>query len=356
VDDARARYAAAEALANEPSAEAARRLVEMLTDDGSYELDDGIALFDRDPTTVCVYEAARDSLAKMPAIAWPAILAALPTATEGAAGRMFYVLDRLTGEQRAALPPEAHDAIVEQTRKRRPDMLAGATWERDFARRAHELPDAETFWRARTVHPNGAERVAAYRRLAQVVTDHAAFVRELVDLLIEHPSAMWLVVELFDQLPPSLPPADVRALAASELPREHPILLPVLARYGEPAAAIIPICLDLLQQRRLGDGVDWIANEGDRKRWLPASRALAQLGDVAAPVRAQLVERFLSIDETMSLHGSLMCFVMDALGGDRARLEAETADRVRALRTSANPVERRRAEGIQRLFDVSRSR
>ena len=353
MDDARARYAAAEALANEPTPEAARRLVEMLADDGSYELDDGIALFDRDPTTVYVHDAALASLATMPSIAWPAIIAALPSATEATGRRMFHALDKLPAEERAALPAEAHDVIVEQARRLWPERHAGAAWEREFATR--DFADAEAFWRARTLHPSGNAKVEAYRRLAKVVADHAAFVRELVDLLIEHPTATWLVAELFDQLPPSLPATDVQALAASDLPRQHPILLPVLARYGASAAGIIPTCLALLQQRRLGDGVDWIANEDDRKRWLPASKALALLGDVAAPVRAQLVERFLSIDETMSLHGSLMSFVMDALG-DPARLEAEAADRVRALRASTNPVERRRAEEIQRRFDVSRSR
>lgn len=352
MDDARGRYAHAEALGRAPSEEAASQLVEMLGDDGAYDLDDGIALFDREPTTVYVHEAAVAALAAMPAFAGRAIAAALPAATEPTVRRMFDVLDRLAGDHWAALPIEAHDVFVAQTERWRPRRLAAATWERDFARRAPELADAEAFWRARTRHCDGQQRVDAYRRLAQVVTDHAAFVRELVDLLIEHESATWLVAELFAQLPPTLPPSDVRALAASGLPRAHPILLPVLARYGEPAADIIPICLELLQQRRLGDDVDWIANESDGRRWKPATQALRQLGDVAAPVRPILIERLLATNEVMSLHGSLISALCDALG-DWQQLEAELAPRLQALR-EGGPVERRRAEEIQRRFDVAR--
>lgn len=56
--DVRERYALAKALADTPGKASATQLIAMLDDDGSYLLDDGCSLFDRDPTEVFVWQAA----------------------------------------------------------------------------------------------------------------------------------------------------------------------------------------------------------------------------------------------------------------------------------------------------------
>lgn len=340
--DAEARYARAQALASQPSEQAARELIAMLDDDEPVMIDEGFSVYDVEPTYAPVSSAARAALAQIAHAGWPVIVEALRGPAHASA--LLHALARLAPEQRAALPPAAFDVIV--------DKATGAeraewAWERELAARAGEL-GAEAFWWARVDgHPSEHHREHALRRFAEITPDQGALVRELVAWL-ERPRAPFSVDAILAALRTlPLPATVVRALAGSDLVRRHPVLAGVLAPYGEPAAAIVPVCVDLLQHDKIGDYVPWTPQSPlDDRRWRLASEALIALGEHAAPARPVLVDRLLATNEQMSLQGSLRRRLVDALG-DSGALLAALGPRIDALAASDDVVDRNRGQQLR---------
>lgn len=357
--DVRERYALARSLAETPGKASAKRLIALLHDEESYFLDDGVALFDRDPTEVFVWEAARDSLASMVQVAWPDIVEELerirvrsagldvaPPDDDRAARRLLGILEALSPEQRSALPWSAHQSIVGVIAELGlREFAETAAWESDHA---GGDPAQEAFWRTRLgEHPDSLEREHALLQLTQVAADKAGLVQELVQQL--EGGAGGTIVRAMDRLP--LSPEVVRRLASSDLPRKHSALVKVLAKYGADAAALVPLCLEMLQHEKIGDYVPWMPQGSlDDRRWRLASESLVLLGDAAASAREALVERLLATNEQASLLGSLRSRLLDALG-DPARLLAEIEPRLDQLEASADVVEANRGRQIRQHLE-----
>ncbi|MBA3461482.1 MAG: hypothetical protein H0T46_16090 [Deltaproteobacteria bacterium] len=169
---ARERYDLAKSLAAEPSEASARRLIDMLSDDGSFELEDGVFLFDVPNTVLTVKSAACESLTKMADAMWHVLVEALSGAMQETRDALVSALGRMAADPRSRMPEAAHDAIVEaaQASTQARHCLEAAVWERDFARRVrdNELTEPSAFWRARLVHPNWSAREAARQALADL--------------------------------------------------------------------------------------------------------------------------------------------------------------------------------------------
>ena len=363
--DARDRYMRAQALGTQPNDASVQELIAMLSDDGSYELDDGCAFFERDPTVLYVSEAARESLVGIAQRAWPLIVDALPGATATNVAALIEAIDHLSPEQRAALPPSAHDAIVSAVERFAYEchrFSKTAAWERAFAQRVQsgELAEHEAFWRARmSEHPLSDARDHALLRLVRIATDKDALARELVGWLESdkypwYPMSWDTVIGALHEL--QLPPDLVQRLATSSLPRKHQSLVIVLARYPEAATALVPVCVDMLQHKKIGDYTPWMPESPlDERRWRIAADALVAFGPHAASVRPVLVERLLATNEQMSLMGSLRSRLLDVLG-DPVALLAEIEARLDALATSSSIVDKNRAQQIRDLIAVRMKR
>lgn len=125
----------------------------------------------------------------------------------------------------------------------------------------------------------------------------------------------------------------------------------VLAKYGADAAALVPLCLEMLQHEKIGDYVPWMPQGSlDDRRWRLASESLVLLGEAAASAREALVERLLATNEQASLLGSLRSRLLDALG-DPARLLAEIEPRLDQLAASADVVEANRGRQIRQHLE-----
>jgi hypothetical protein len=71
------------------------------------------------------------------------------------------------------------------------------------------------------------------------------------------------------------------------------------------------------------------------------------LGPAAASARPALLQRLLSIDETMSLQGSMRKWLIHALGG-RTGVLAELEPGIETLERSGEPRQVKRAEELRR--------
>lgn len=272
------RYRFAESLERRPSEATARQLIAMLAETEELTLSEAPAPYDVEPVYGRVAEAARISLQRMPAFGVPAIIEALPSATVDIARVLFAILNDAPVEQRMALPDEAHAAIESAAQKLGPRDAAHARFERDFARRvrAGELPTPEAFWRAWLAHPTRA--LVSIYELGGLVEDRAAFARELASWF-DHPELGKYPLALCSalaKLPDLLPEETVRALASSEHPRRQQELVPILAAYGEPAAALVPLCIEMLRNEPLEEDERWSSRH---VRWERATKALVDLAD-----------------------------------------------------------------------------
>jgi hypothetical protein len=271
-------YELAYELSRQPSEATARKLITMLGAKELLTIQEGCSPYDVDPVYGRVSEVARGSLVSMPTFAVPAIVEALPSATVESTKELWSILNQAPVDLRIALSDEAHAVIERAAQRLDPIDAEHARFERDFARRvrANELPEPEARWRAWLAHPTRAS--AAIPKLAEVVKDRAAFARELVAWLddpIIGKSGTTLVYKLKD-FARLLPPETVRALAASEHPRKHEDLVPLLAAFGEPAAPLIPLCIEMLRNEPLGDDERMVSRH---MRWHRATEALVDLVD-----------------------------------------------------------------------------
>lgn len=96
-----------------------------------------------------------------------------------------------------------------------------------------------------------------------------------------------------NNLPRAFTPETVRALASGPSVRECELLLSIIADYGEPARALVPLCLEMLRDKTLRTGEEWERVEAQRDgRWRCATEALIKLLPfVEAAERAELEER-----------------------------------------------------------------
>jgi hypothetical protein len=242
-------------------------------------LQEGVSVYDVEPIEGRVSSAAHASLVSMPAFAVPAIIEALPSATETLAEALWEVLDRCPVEQRIALPDDAHAVIESAARRLGAAHAEHASFEGELARRVRtgEVAGAgESFWRAWLAHPTRAH-VAVFR-LVDVVADKGAYAREVAAWL-EDPTMSKLESALcwaLERLPGLLPPETAQRLAASELPKRHHGLVPLLAAYGWRAAALIPQCFAMLDNEPLAEDEAMVERH---LRWERATRALVDLVD-----------------------------------------------------------------------------
>lgn len=323
--DPEVRYRAAMALGDQPGEASEQRLVELLSDDGVVEVEPADFMRD-EPVYGYVAHVAMQSLVQLRA--WRTLLDAVPRVDASTARScLHHVIS--AGAELATWSDEELARLIERAVEHGlPGPTIGdACAERDLAPRARGLAP-EAFWRLRLVdHPIPSKRAAALARLATLVEDRAAFALEVVELLRSPDETMRKTAAgVLARLPPVLPDAVVHALATSELVRTLDDLLGALARHGAPAAALVPLCLEMLQQPRLGDHVVTIATDLENRRWRRAAQALVALGPAAAAARPILVERLLASDETMSIQGSFRGRLFDALGGvEQARAEVEPA-------------------------------
>jgi len=274
------RYELARALRDQPSIASVRSLVELLVDDGRCVLHEAPAPYDVETTYGHVAEEARGSLVAMLPVALPWIVEVLPAASVEQTRELLGVIDSANIAHRIALPDDAHATIVAAAERVDEEGASAARFERDVARqvRAGELADPERFWRRWLAHPTRA--FAALYELEKLVPDKAAFALELARAT-DDPRLRSTAAYLLARLPPLLPPDVVQRLAASTLPREHDILVPMLARHGAPAAALMPLCLEMLENEPLADDESWNSRH---LRWDRATTALVALIDVVDPV------------------------------------------------------------------------
>jgi hypothetical protein len=277
--DAFDRYELARSLRSQPSLASVRRLVELLVDDGRCLIHEAPAPYAVEPQYGNVDQEARESLVAMLPVAVPWIVELLPAASVEQASALLRVIDRLDIAQRIALPDEVHAAFVAAAERVDEGRASAVRFERDFARRvrAGELADPERYWRAWLAHPVHAS--TALYELEKLVSDKTAFALELARAT-DDPRLDFTAAYIRARLPPVLPPDVVQRLAASTLPRHHHDLAVMLARHGAPAAALVPLCLELLGNEPLADGES--QNSRD-VRWNVATTALVALIDVVDP-------------------------------------------------------------------------
>lgn len=278
--DALERYGLARALRDDPSFASVQRLVGLLVDDGRFVAHEAPAPYDVETTYGHVAEAAHESLVAMLPGALPWIVESLPAASMKQVAALLGVIDGVDIAQRMTLTDDAHATIVAAAERVDETRASAARFERDVARRvrAGELADRESYWRAWLAHPTRA--FAALYELEKLAPDKAAFALELARAT-DDPRLRSTAAVLLAQLPPLLPPDVVQRLAASTLPREHHVLVPMLARHGAPAAALVPLCLELLENEPLADDESWNSRH---LRWDRATTALVALIDVVDPV------------------------------------------------------------------------
>lgn len=286
------RYRHAEALGDTPTQGAARSLVAMIGDDAEVVLDEGFSVYDVEPTVDRVSSAVRGSLRKMPALAARAIVDALPAATTARAAALLTVLYDLPIEIRTAQSDLDHAIIEHAARAVGPNEESQARFERAFSRRvrAGELADREAFWRAWLAHPTRASK--AFFELHDIVADKAEYARELAAMLLrgEHLRYASSIGYVLEQCPASLHFKTVEALAASDLPRAHPELLTALAAHGPPAAALVPLCIEMLGRDPVEEDESWNSRH---VRWRRATNALIELVDDIAPPHLQTLGRII---------------------------------------------------------------
>lgn len=274
------RYELARSLRDQPSLASVRRLAELLVDDGRFVINEAPAPYDVETTYGYVAEGARESLTAMLPAALPWIVELLPMVRIEQVRALLGVLDGVDIARRMKLPDDAHATIVVAALRVDEVRASAARFERELASRvrAGELAEPELFWRAWLAHPTRG--FSALYELEKLVPDKAAFALELAgatdDLRLRSTAAFLLA-----PLPPLLPPDVVRRLAASALPREHDVLVPMLARHGAPAAALVPLCIELLANEPLSDDESW---NGRHLRWDRATTALVALIDVVDPI------------------------------------------------------------------------
>jgi hypothetical protein len=278
--DAFERYELARSLRDQPSLASVRQLAELLVDDGRFVLHEAPAPYDVETTYGHVADAARESLVAMLPVVLASIPELLPAVSIEQVRALLGVIDGVDIAQRMTLPDDAHAAIVAAAERVDDARASAARFERDFARRvrANELADPESYWRAWLAHPTRA--FAALYDLEKLVPDKAAFSLELARAT-DDPRLRSTAAYLLSRLPPLLPPDVVKRLAASTLPREHDVLVPMLARHGVAAAALVPLCLELLDNKPLGDDESWNSRH---LQWDRATTALVALIDVVDPV------------------------------------------------------------------------
>ncbi len=354
--DAEARYAEAVELGKTPSAEAAARLVALLEDRAEVCIDEGSSIHDVDPTYAPVSNAAYSSLCRMPELAWPAIEAAWPTASVGARNAMLDVFKAQSFGTRARLPDEAHALLVEDAeRVGATHALAIARWERAFAARARsgELADPEAFWRAAHGHPSPSERDRSFIPLASVVRDPVALARELIALIPRDDVHAQHLISALVRLPPVMPPELIASLIGSTVAQKHPETWAWIARHGEPARALVPLCVAALVPGARRGGVVSIPTTLDDRRWRLATEALKTFGPLTPDVRATLLDRLATTNEMMSLQGSLRRWLCELLG-DAGVIEAELAPRLEEMEKSGDPVAVERVRQLRHRFAVMR--
>lgn len=269
--DALERYQLACSL-RDPSPASVRQLVELLVDDARCVLHEAPAPYDVEPTYGRVAEAAHDSLVAMLPVALPWVVDALPSTTPDQARALLAVIDAAPIAQRMALPDDAHAIIAAAAERVDEQHASAARFERDLARRG--IADPEAFWRAWLAHPTRA--FAALYDLEKLADDKAAFALELARAT-DDPRLRMTAAFLLARMPPLLPADVVQRLAASSLPREHDEIVPALARHGAAAAALVPLCIEMLENEPLGDDESWNRRH---LRWDRATEALVALVDV----------------------------------------------------------------------------
>jgi hypothetical protein len=357
-DDAPTRYAAAVALADEPGAAAAERLVALLDDDTSVCTDEGMSVYDVDPTYRPV-SAAFEALQRMGPHAWPAMAKVWSGASLRARDHMVRVLPWLPLEERLRLPDDAFAALEAHVGA---SALSSVVFERALALRLRDgavkdsaLRDPEALWReVFDHHPNLYDRGRALVRFARVVTDPVVAARELHALLATPARAPRSdVLAAMLALPTVLPASLVRELVASPLVRQAPELWGWLARHGAAGHGVIPLCVEALQPSMAGGRPSWIGTTLDDRRWRLASAALTACGPLTPDVRATLLQRLVTTNETASLQGSLRSRLCELLG-DLDRVEQDLAPQLEAMEHSGDPVDMERARQLRLRFQIAR--
>lgn len=355
-DDPSVRYQAALELGQAPSEEAAARLVALLEDGAEVCVDEGSSVHDIDPTYRPLSAAAREALCRMGAFAWPAIAPAWSSASAEARRAMLAALAAPPLEMRARFPDEAHARIEEEARTVGvAQAISVAVWERGFAARVRsgELEAPEAFWREAHDHPSPTERDRSFIPLAAVVADPVALARELLALLAR--SDVWHqhIVAALVRLPPVMPPELLAEMFASGFVREHPEIWAWVARHGEPARALVPLCVAALTPRSVGGQPSWTPSLLDDRRWRLATAALRAGGPLSEDVRATLLDRLATTNESMSLEGSLRRWLLELLG-DAAEVESALGPRLEEMGKSADPVAVERARQLRAWFATAR--
>jgi len=306
------RYTAIRGLAEWEEPEAMRLLVALLADERVGE--SHYSPIHDETVETLVADEAFAALRKCADRAWPAIIEVLPAAT-ATKPRMIELLRAAKPIARIEMPAAAHDALVAHV------AAPWCAFERELARRFRDGElDLEGVWQV-WIRDHPDMPGAGIPPLVACAKDHAAVAQQLVELLDGDNgyAAAWGL----GQLPVVLDAAWVRAVAASKWPERYPILLPTLARYGEPAVAAIPVCVAILATGTAGISGAKLDQ---------AAKALIAFGPLADAVRPQLLERFLTVDETAGLQGSLRRILADVLGKDRlleelrGRLDWEATD------------------------------
>lgn len=307
------RYAAVHSLASYPELAAARRLVELLSDTGVGE--SHYSPFADDHVDTTVGEAAYAVLPRLLPMAWPALVVEIRD-NGASAKQAFELVRRMSPRDRIAMPAHAHDTLAAFAGDR------ATQFERALAARHRdgELASWEAVWQV-WIRDHPTHRQNGIAMLLEDAPDQASVAVQMIELLDDPQMAHAASRALYEL--PVVPDATwVRALAESDWPRKHLALLPALARYGEVASAILPICVELLDV-----GVSHPLASG---RWKLAGEALRAFGPIAERVRPQLIQRYLAIDESPSLAEPSLRFQLVELLG-RERLAEELRDVVDAL-------------------------
>lgn len=303
--------------------------MELLSDEGVFH---ELRSLSSDDDEWFVATAAREALEQMPSVALP-ILLARPAGREHS---IVGVLFRLRAEERLSLDDATFEVLLGVLERAVPTMLATWRWERDFATRVRSgaFASTEAMWRARYAeHPDEHERGEAIHGLVEASSAPAALAEEMATLLTTTTSSTFIhhAGRAISSLPPVLSAPTVERLVAG-LARgrgQAEYLLAGLARHGAPAAGLVPYCLALLTPRP--GHMHGLASEW---KWREASRALALLGDVAAPARPTLLDRLIDSAPPSGFHEHLLVAL-----GDRAAvaeaLEARLRDATAAGDVSA---------------------
>lgn len=323
------RFAAIPQLGISDDPRALQRLVELLADEAVGEWHYSPIHDENVDQLVC--DEAMHVLQQRLALAWPALVAALPAATT-AGTRIRSLLRMLPAADRIALPDEAHAVIAAHA------ATAGSAFERELARRHREGElDREAVWQIwLRDHPDA--RSAAIPPLV-AAGEPASVAQQLVELLDDPAVGYGCACALRDLLP-ALDERWLRAIAESPWPARYPILLPALAKYGEIAAAILPVCVECFEPKSA-------LKIAKSARLQLGKEALLAFGPLAERVRPRLVEIFLTVDEMPSLSDPSTRWPLVELLG-KARLAAELGD-IDALPEPDWYANRRKAE-IKKLL------